>query len=113
MATFQIGPSQNFLYLVKDRPRETRTKIVCAGGQAVTYFLERKRMANPSYIHRFIDILRSPLGQPLLSQLAASSDKLAELINFPFVAPAPPEQLTPEQIQVIPSYTQQPRFGNP
>ncbi|EIE23491.1 hypothetical protein COCSUDRAFT_65942 [Coccomyxa subellipsoidea C-169] len=67
--------------------------------EAVTYFLERKRMANPSYIHRFIDILRSPLGQPLLSQLAASSDKLAELINFPFVAPPPPEQLTPEQIQ--------------
>ena len=45
-------------------------------------------MANPSYINRFIDILRSPLGQPLLNQLAASSDKLAALLYFP--APSPP-----------------------
>jgi hypothetical protein len=49
-------------------------------------------MANPSYIHRFIDIIRSPLGQPLLNQLAGSSDKLAALLYFPAATPPPPAQ---------------------
>ncbi|BDA47386.1 probable transcription-associated protein 1 [Coccomyxa sp. Obi] len=64
--------------------------------EAVAYFLDANRMGNPSYINRFIDILRSPLGRPLLNQLAASSDKLAALLYFPpgpanpAEAPAPP-----------------------
>jgi hypothetical protein len=40
-------------------------------------------MANPSYINRFIDIIRSPMGRPLLNQLAASSQQLAALIHIP------------------------------
>lgn len=56
------------------------------------YFLDPTRMANPSYINRFIDILRSPLGKPLLNQLAASSDKLAALLNVPPAEPATPPE---------------------
>jgi hypothetical protein len=51
--------------------------------QAVAYFLDPTRMANPSYINRFIDILRSSLGRPLLNQLAASSEQLKALIHLP------------------------------
>lgn len=65
--------------------------------QAVAYFLDANRMGNPSYINRFIDILRSPLGRPLLNQLAASSDKLAALLYFP-LAPANPAEAPPPPV---------------
>ena len=57
--------------------------------QAVEYFLETSRMANTSYFHRFVDIVRSPVGKPLLVQLAASDRKLGELLAYPSVLPAP------------------------
>ena len=53
------------------------------------YFLETSRMANTSYFHRFVDIVRSPMGKPLLAQLAASDRKLSELLAYPSVLPAP------------------------
>ena len=60
-------------------------------------------MGNPSYINRFIDILRSPLGRPLLNQLAASSDKLAALLYFPPApansAGAPPPPVSVDAVQ--------------
>lgn len=37
--------------------------------QAVAYFLDPTRMATPSYINRFLDILRAPVGAPLLAQV--------------------------------------------
>ena len=46
-------------------------------------------MANTNYFHRFVDILRSPMGSPLLSQLAASERKLGELLAYPSVLPNP------------------------
>ena len=46
-------------------------------------------MANTSYFHRFVDIVRSPMGKPLLAQLAASGRKLGELLADPSVAPGP------------------------
>ena len=46
-------------------------------------------MANTSYFHRFVDIVRSPMGKPLLAQLAASDRKLGELLAYPSVLPAP------------------------
>lgn len=57
--------------------------------QAVEYFLETSRMANTNYFHRFVDILRSPMGHPLLNQLAASERKLGELLAYPSVLPTP------------------------
>lgn len=46
-------------------------------------------MANTGYFHRFVDIVRSPMGKPLLAQLAASDRKLSELLAYPSVLPAP------------------------
>jgi len=44
--------------------------------QAINYFLEPTRLQNTSYFWRFLDIIKSPTGKPLLDQLAASTDKL-------------------------------------
>lgn len=44
--------------------------------QAINYFLEPTRLQNSSYFWRFLDIIKSPAGKPLLDQLAASTDKL-------------------------------------
>lgn len=38
---------------------------------------------NPAYFLRFLDILRSPEGAPLLDQLTASEDRLALLLPPP------------------------------
>ena len=46
-------------------------------------------MANTNYLYRFVDILRSPMGGPLLNQLAASEGKLRELLAYSTVIPAP------------------------
>ncbi len=51
---------------------------------------------NPSYFLRFLDILRSPAGRPLLDALAASEVKLVAI----FAAPPPPApDATPEEQQ--------------
>ena len=69
-------------------------------------------MGNPSYINRFIDILRSPLGRPLLNELAASSDKLAALLYFPPApanpaeAPAPPVSVDTNHHHARPQYSE-------
>ena len=51
--------------------------------QAVAYFLDTTRMATSSYFLHFLDIIRSPMGKPLLDQLAASSDMLHTLLSLP------------------------------
>ena len=38
-------------------------------------------MANACYFHRLLDIIRSPLGHPLLLQLSADTDKLCALLS--------------------------------
>jgi hypothetical protein len=40
-------------------------------------------MQNPAYFLRFLDILRSSEGEPLLEQLLKSEDKLAALLPPP------------------------------
>ena len=64
-------------------------------------------MANTSYFLRFVDIVRSPMGKPLLMQLAASDRKLGELLAYPSVLPVPvpgaPE--TPQASYLPPSPT--------
>ena len=67
--------------------------------QAVEYFLETSRMANTNYFHSFVDILRSPMGTPLLAQLAASERRLGELLAYPSAVP-PPVPGAPETAQV-------------
>jgi len=62
---------------------------LCVLWQAVEYFLETSRMANTNYFHRFVDILRSPMGNPLLAQLAASEGKLKELLAYPSMLTTP------------------------
>ena len=49
--------------------------------QAVSYFLDVTRMANPCYFHRLLDIIRSELGAPLLRQLSLATDKLCGLLS--------------------------------
>ena len=49
--------------------------------QAVSYFLDVTRMANPCYFHRLLDIIRSSLGFPLLRQLSLAVDKLCNLLS--------------------------------
>ena len=72
--------------------------------QAVEYFLETSRMANTNYFHRFVDILRSPMGSPLLTQLAASERKLGELLAYPSVLPTPvPGAPETAQVSYFPS----------
>ena len=43
-------------------------------------------LQNPAYFLRFLDILRSPAGRPLLDTLAASEEQLVAILN----APQPP-----------------------
>lgn len=46
-------------------------------------------MQNPAYFLRFLDVLKSPEGEPLLNQLLASEDKLAALLPPPAPGTAP------------------------
>lgn len=65
-------------------------------------------MQNPAYFLRFLDILRSPGGKPLLEALAASEDKLVKIFGpLPTVVEGAPE-LEQQQQQRAGAYT--PRF---
>lgn len=55
--------------------------------QAVVYFLDARRIAEPSYFTRFLAILRHPIGRPLLDCVAASAPQLAALLQQ---GPLPP-----------------------
>lgn len=61
--------------------------------QAISYFLDTTRMGLPTYFSHFLDVLRSDLGKPLLTQLAASPEKIAALLT----APADPNQQVQNQ----------------
>lgn len=39
----------------------------------MAYFLDPLRMVNPAYLNRFLSILASKLGRPLLDQLSEHS----------------------------------------
>lgn len=58
--------------------------------EAVNYFLEPQRLHNAAYFPRFMDILRSEAGRPLLQQLARCEDKLLALAQV--VPPPAPGQ---------------------
>ncbi|KAK9813301.1 hypothetical protein WJX72_012102 [[Myrmecia] bisecta] len=62
--------------------------------EAVVYFLAPIRLQNPPYFDRFLDILKSPEGRPLLDQLAKSEDALANVIAIP-TPPQPAENGAP------------------
>lgn len=51
--------------------------------EAIAYFLEPTRLDNAAYFLRFLDILRSEAGRPLLKQLAASVPVLQALFKPP------------------------------
>ena len=50
------------------------------------------RLANEPYFVRLLDIIRDPIGRPLLGALAEAHDRLAAII---LLAPPRPEQLDP------------------
>lgn len=49
--------------------------------EAVVYFLDPLRLAIPSYFTRLLDIIRHPIGRPLLEQLAESEDRLLAVVQ--------------------------------
>lgn len=65
-------------------------------------------LQNPAYFLRFLDILRSPGGRPLLEALAASEEKLANIFGQPPALPPPGTDATPEAQQ---QHEQQQRSG--
>ena len=54
--------------------------------EAVAYFLEPRRLHSPAYFPRFLDILRSEAGRPLLLQMAQCEERL---LRLPQVVPPP------------------------
>jgi hypothetical protein len=54
---------------------------------------------NPAYFLRFLDILRSPEGEPLLEQLLESEDKLAALLPPPAPGALPPARPTAQTVE--------------
>lgn len=58
---------------------------------SVSYFLDINsgRLPNPEYFNRLLDIIRSPLGAPLLNALAAATDKLAAVLSMTLPDGAP------------------------
>lgn len=48
--------------------------------QAINYFLEPTRLQNTSYFWRFLDIIKSPAGRPLLDYLSKQTDKLVTTV---------------------------------
>ncbi len=57
----------------------------------MAYFLDINsgRLSNQEYFHRLLDIIRSPLGKPLLEALAGASDKLAAVVTMTLPEGAP------------------------
>jgi hypothetical protein len=51
--------------------------------EAVAYFLDvSNRLANTDYFSRLLDIIRRPIGRPLLLALAASEEKLLSILRM-------------------------------
>ncbi|CAD7696024.1 unnamed protein product, partial [Ostreobium quekettii] len=48
---------------------------------SINYFLSPTRMQNSSYFLRFIDIIKSEVGQPLLEEVLRSGDKLVSVLR--------------------------------
>lgn len=99
--TMNETTATNGCFVLSSRPNQHQLAKGLLPLQAVEYFLETSRMANTNYFHRFVDILRSPMGSPLLTQLAASERKLGELLAYPSVLPSPVPG-APETAQVCP-----------
>ena len=62
--------------------------------QSVDYYLAPFRISKPTYVWHLLDIIRAPIGRPLLLQLAATPEKIADLLT------AEPEQ--PVQVSIRP-----------
>ncbi|KAL0020642.1 hypothetical protein WJX79_010395 [Trebouxia sp. C0005] len=79
---FHLLPQQasKFLETQGERPGLFLNKY---SADAINYFLEPTRLQNTSYFWRFLDIIKSPTGKPLLDQLAASTDKLVAIFKGP------------------------------
>ncbi|GFR40173.1 hypothetical protein Agub_g730, partial [Astrephomene gubernaculifera] len=60
--------------------------------EAAAYFLDPARLDQPSYFSRLLDLIRSPMGRPLLDAVAASTDQLAALL-LRYDPPHPAAQL--------------------
>ena len=58
------------------------------------YYLAPFRISKPTYVWHLLDIIRAPIGRPLLLQLAATPEKIADLLT------AEPEQ--PVQVGILP-----------
>lgn len=50
--------------------------------EAVNYFLAHTRMQNMSYVNRFIDIIKSDIGEPLLVETMHSTNQLMSLLRY-------------------------------
>ncbi len=49
--------------------------------EAVAYFLDITRLQNPSYFFRLLDIIRAPVGVPLLDALTAAPQRFASVMS--------------------------------
>lgn len=50
--------------------------------QAINYFLEPTRLQNTSYFWRFLDIIKSSTGKPLLEHLSKQTVKLVSHLDL-------------------------------
>jgi hypothetical protein len=64
--------------------------------QSVDYYLAPFRISKPTYVWHLLDIIRAPIGRPLLLQLAKTPEKIADLLtiepvqNSQVLPPLPP-----------------------
>jgi len=65
--------------------------------QSVDYYLAPFRISKPTYVWHLLDIIRAPIGRPLLLQLASVPEKIVELLTTepeqPIQVPPPPQIL--------------------
>jgi len=47
----------------------------------VDYYLAPFRISKPTYVWHLLDIIRAPIGRPLLLQLAKTPEKIADLLT--------------------------------
>ncbi len=49
--------------------------------EAAAYFLEPNRLHSSAYLLRLLDIIKAPIGQPLLRQLGTCAPQLLALLK--------------------------------
>lgn len=63
--------------------------------EAVEYFLDIHRLQNPSYFNRLLDIIKAKECGPLRDQVAASRQRLADILNL---TPSLDQELLPVEV---------------